>query len=417
MRKLVLTALLLVLVGAVTAAWLSSSTPSGSAIGDITLAENRIPGTGLRGLGVPPRPDPTTPARSPYTAGGSGAASPESVTPGSGHARSRRRSRKGPTPRLPPLAAGRSPAVVTVIRSAHAFAATTGARRAEPASRGAGSAGRRWGGRRWRRRHGRSHGTQPRRRRARSRRRSQGRQQRPRLPGGDRQGHRAAAAALRRRQRRLAAPAAPAAIRAAHRSGGPGVRRHRLTRRRSSASCHRSAPASRHRHHQRRNQRRCSCSARASRASIACAATWSNKGARVRGCCDGARMQRHAAPRRRRRNRSLCTGARGTRPPVVGRARELARTPARPRRRGRRPSAPRAVGRAAAGAARRRAGRGRGRPADLRGRHDHRRRIHPAGVAAAGHRRRHAAARRHRPTCARWRRRSDSCCWPSRCRL
>jgi PEP-CTERM motif len=79
MRKLVLTTLLLVLVGAVAAAWLSSSTPSGSAIGDINLAEDRIPGTGTIGFGVPPRQNPTAPARSSFTAGGTArAASPES---------------------------------------------------------------------------------------------------------------------------------------------------------------------------------------------------------------------------------------------------------------------------------------------------------------------------------------------------
>jgi PEP-CTERM motif len=79
MRKLVLTTLLLVLVGAVAAAWLSSSTPSGSAIGDVNLAEDRIPGTGTIGFGVPPRQNPTAPARSSFTAGGTArAASPES---------------------------------------------------------------------------------------------------------------------------------------------------------------------------------------------------------------------------------------------------------------------------------------------------------------------------------------------------
>jgi hypothetical protein len=78
MRKLVLTALLLVFVGAVAAAWLSSSTPSGSAIGDITLAESRIPGSGLNGFGVPPRQDRTTPGRSSYFAGGSAASTPDS---------------------------------------------------------------------------------------------------------------------------------------------------------------------------------------------------------------------------------------------------------------------------------------------------------------------------------------------------
>jgi hypothetical protein len=79
MRKLVLTTLLLVLVGAVAAAWLSSSTPSGSAIGDVNLAEDRIPGTGTIGFGVPPRQNPTAPARSAFTAGGTArAASPES---------------------------------------------------------------------------------------------------------------------------------------------------------------------------------------------------------------------------------------------------------------------------------------------------------------------------------------------------
>ena len=79
MRKVVLTTLLLVLVGAVAAAWLSSSTPSGSAIGDVNLAEDRIPGTGSIGFGVPPRQNPTTPARSSFTSGGTaGAASPES---------------------------------------------------------------------------------------------------------------------------------------------------------------------------------------------------------------------------------------------------------------------------------------------------------------------------------------------------
>jgi PEP-CTERM motif len=82
MRKLVLTTLLLVLVGAVAAAWLSSSTPSGSAIGDINLAGDRIPGTGTIGFGVPPRQNPTAPARSSFTAGGTArAASPESSLP------------------------------------------------------------------------------------------------------------------------------------------------------------------------------------------------------------------------------------------------------------------------------------------------------------------------------------------------
>jgi len=63
MRKLVLTTLLLVSVGAVTAAWLSSSTPSGSSLGDVSLADDRIPGRGLRGLRVPPREERTNPAR------------------------------------------------------------------------------------------------------------------------------------------------------------------------------------------------------------------------------------------------------------------------------------------------------------------------------------------------------------------
>lgn len=82
MRKMVLTTLLLVLVGAVAAAWLSSSTPSGSAIGDVNLAEDRIPGTGTIGFGVPPRQNPTAPGRSSYTAGGTArAASPESSLP------------------------------------------------------------------------------------------------------------------------------------------------------------------------------------------------------------------------------------------------------------------------------------------------------------------------------------------------
>ena len=82
MRKLVLTTLLLVLVGAVAAAWLSSSTPSGSAIGDVNLAGDRIPGTGSIGYGVPPRQNPTAPARSAFTSGGTArAASPESSLP------------------------------------------------------------------------------------------------------------------------------------------------------------------------------------------------------------------------------------------------------------------------------------------------------------------------------------------------
>ena len=82
MRKLVLTTLLLVLVGAVAAAWLSSSTPSGSAIGDVNLAEDRIPGTGTIGFGVPPRQNPTAPVRSSYAQGGTRrAASPESSLP------------------------------------------------------------------------------------------------------------------------------------------------------------------------------------------------------------------------------------------------------------------------------------------------------------------------------------------------
>jgi hypothetical protein len=82
MRKLVLTTLLLVLVGAVAAAWLSSSTPSGSAIGDINLAGGRTPGSGTMGFGVPPRQNPTAPARSLFTARGAArAASPESALP------------------------------------------------------------------------------------------------------------------------------------------------------------------------------------------------------------------------------------------------------------------------------------------------------------------------------------------------
>ena len=82
MRKLVLTALLLVCVGAVAVAWLSSETPAGSPIGDINLAEERIPGSGTNRLGVPPRQTSTSPRRSSLIAGGasrSAATTPEAL--------------------------------------------------------------------------------------------------------------------------------------------------------------------------------------------------------------------------------------------------------------------------------------------------------------------------------------------------
>lgn len=80
MRKLVLTALLLVLVGAVSAAWLSSTTPEGSSVGDINLAEERTPGSGATGLDVPPRQGLPIPARSYAGGSGSTATLPESST-------------------------------------------------------------------------------------------------------------------------------------------------------------------------------------------------------------------------------------------------------------------------------------------------------------------------------------------------
>ena len=83
MRKLVLTTSLLVFMGALAVAWLSSAAPGGPPIGDISLAEERRPGSGTRGLGVPPRQASTFPARSSLDAGvGSPAANtPESSLP------------------------------------------------------------------------------------------------------------------------------------------------------------------------------------------------------------------------------------------------------------------------------------------------------------------------------------------------
>jgi hypothetical protein len=84
MRKLVLTALLLVCVGAVAAAWLSSSTPAGSPIGDVNLAEERIPGSGTDRTGVTPRQASTSQVGSSLTAGGtsrSAATTPEFPIP------------------------------------------------------------------------------------------------------------------------------------------------------------------------------------------------------------------------------------------------------------------------------------------------------------------------------------------------
>jgi hypothetical protein len=79
MRKLVLTALLLVCVGALSVAWLSSASPAGSPIGDVDLAEERRPRSGTNRLGVPPRQASTSPARSSLTPGGGAATTPESL--------------------------------------------------------------------------------------------------------------------------------------------------------------------------------------------------------------------------------------------------------------------------------------------------------------------------------------------------
>ncbi len=125
-------------------------------------------------------------------------------TPGSGHARSRRRSREGPTPRLPPLA-GRSPAV-TGIHSAHAFAATAGARRAEPVSQGSEvAAAVAWAAVAVAAASRPLPRTHPLKRRLRSRRRSPRRQWLP-LNRGNRQGNQATVAGPLRRQRRPRRP-------------------------------------------------------------------------------------------------------------------------------------------------------------------------------------------------------------------